>query len=103
MFKSKKAMSPLIATVLLIAFAVALGALIINWSSSIVSTECQFSLELNSKSTCINGNIVKLGIINNQENPLTEIEVIPTFETADGNEKCGTETIIVNNLEQCSN
>lgn len=31
-FSSKKAMSPLIATVLLIAFAVALGAMIMNWS-----------------------------------------------------------------------
>lgn len=32
MFSSKKAMSPLIATILLIAFAVALGAMIMNWS-----------------------------------------------------------------------
>jgi len=34
-FSSKKAMSPLIATVLLIAFAVALGAMIMNWSAGV--------------------------------------------------------------------
>jgi flagellin-like protein len=33
--KEKKAMSPLIATMLLIAFAVALGAMIMNWSSTL--------------------------------------------------------------------
>lgn len=33
--RSKKAMSPLIATVLLIAFAVALGAMIMNWSADV--------------------------------------------------------------------
>lgn len=35
MFQSKKGMSPLIATVLLIAFAVAMGAMIMNWSAGI--------------------------------------------------------------------
>ena len=34
---SKKAISPLIATVLLIAFAVALGAMVMNWSSNLLS------------------------------------------------------------------
>jgi flagellin-like protein len=34
-FRSKRGMSPLIATVLLIAFAVAMGAMIMNWSSSL--------------------------------------------------------------------
>ncbi len=38
LFSSKKAMSPLIATVLLIAFAVALGTMIMNWSSGIDET-----------------------------------------------------------------
>ncbi len=47
----RKAMSPLIATLLLIAFAVALGAMIMNWSSSLVAggakeTKCKaLSLE----------------------------------------------------------
>ena len=34
----KKAVSPLIATVLLIAFAVALGAIVMNWGESFVRT-----------------------------------------------------------------
>ncbi len=34
---SKRGISPLIATVLLIAFAVALGAMIMNWSSNLLS------------------------------------------------------------------
>lgn len=37
--KSKKAVSPLIATVLLIAFAVALGAVVMNWGRSYVESE----------------------------------------------------------------
>jgi len=36
--RSKKAVSPLIATVLLIAFAVALGAVVMNWGRSYVET-----------------------------------------------------------------
>ncbi|MGM5481169.1 MAG: archaellin/type IV pilin N-terminal domain-containing protein [Nanobdellota archaeon] len=35
LYNSRKGMSPLIATVLLIAFAVALGAMIMNWSAGI--------------------------------------------------------------------
>jgi flagellin-like protein len=34
LFNNKKAISPLVATILLIAFAVSIGALIMNWSSS---------------------------------------------------------------------
>ncbi len=37
--RAKKGMSPLIATVLLIAFAVALGAMIMNWSTDIQPVE----------------------------------------------------------------
>ena len=33
MLRSKKALSPLIATVLLVAFAVALGAVVMSWTS----------------------------------------------------------------------
>lgn len=35
LYSSKKGMSPLIATVLLIAFAVAIGAMIMNWSAGV--------------------------------------------------------------------
>jgi flagellin-like protein len=38
MFKSKKGVSPLIATVLLIAFAVALGAVVMNWGKAQLDT-----------------------------------------------------------------
>lgn len=37
--RTKKGVSPLIATVLLIAFAVALGAVVMNWSHSLVTPE----------------------------------------------------------------
>ena len=37
-FRGKKAVSPLIATVLLIAFAVALGAVVMNWGSDYVKS-----------------------------------------------------------------
>jgi flagellin-like protein len=41
MFKHKKAVSPLIATVLLIAFAVALGAVVMNWGRGYVEDTAQ--------------------------------------------------------------
>jgi flagellin-like protein len=37
--RSRKAVSPLIATVLLIAFAVALGAVVMNWSHSLIPND----------------------------------------------------------------
>lgn len=42
-FLNKKAISPLIATVLLIAFAVALGAIIMNWGKTYVEQEMESS------------------------------------------------------------
>ena len=59
LFSSKKAMSPLIATVLLIAFAVALGAMIMNWSADVVvddsvdlETACGSVLIQNAGNVC---------------------------------------------------
>jgi len=43
--KSKKAVSPLIATVLLIAFAVALGAVVMNWGRGYVEETATFAKE----------------------------------------------------------
>ena len=43
--RSKKAVSPLIATVLLIAFAVALGAVVMNWGRSYVEDTAKFAKE----------------------------------------------------------
>ena len=42
---NKKAVSPLIATVLLIAFAVALGAVVMNWGRSYVETTAKYAEE----------------------------------------------------------
>ena len=65
-FNGKKGVSPLIATVLLIAFAVALGAVIMNWGRSFVQerttdveettkTETSCSLDVQLKVTEISG------------------------------------------------
>lgn len=45
MFKSRKAVSPLIATVLLIAFAVALGAVVMNWGRGYVEDTANIARE----------------------------------------------------------
>ncbi len=42
-FKNKKGVSPLIATVLLIAFTVALGAVVMNWGRTYVEETAEFS------------------------------------------------------------
>lgn len=41
LMKQKKAISPLVATVLLIAFAVALGAIVMNWGKGYIETQAQ--------------------------------------------------------------
>jgi len=46
---SKKAVSPLIATVLLIAFAVALGAVVMNWGRGYVDDTTAFATEKSNK------------------------------------------------------
>lgn len=48
-FISRKAVSPLIATVLLIAFAVALGAVVMNWGRGYVDDTTQFASEKSAK------------------------------------------------------
>ncbi len=68
----KKGMSPIIATILLIAFAVALGAMIMNWSSSLVA---EGALDSTCKATeitvrnpvCFLNNKIKLDVINSGE------------------------------------
>lgn len=45
LFSSKKGVSPLIATVLLIAFAVALGAVVMNWGRGYVEDTAAFARE----------------------------------------------------------
>lgn len=48
-FVNKKAVSPLIATVLLIAFAVALGAVVMNWGRGYVDETTAFATEKSNK------------------------------------------------------
>ena len=45
LFRSNKAVSPLIATVLLIAFAVALGAVVMNWGRGYVEDTANIARE----------------------------------------------------------
>src|SRR5512137_3035476 len=45
LFKTRKAVSPLIATVLLIAFAVALGAVVMNWGRGYVEDTANIARE----------------------------------------------------------
>lgn len=53
LLRSKKGISPLIATVLLIAFAVALGAVVMNWGRSYVEDMSEKSAETsNTKVAC---------------------------------------------------
>ncbi len=53
MFKNKRGISPLIATVLLIAFAVALGAVVMNWGRSYIeSTQTSVQEQADTEITC---------------------------------------------------
>ncbi|MFH0869761.1 MAG: archaellin/type IV pilin N-terminal domain-containing protein [archaeon] len=64
---SRKGMSPLIATVLLIAFAVALGAMIMNWSSSLgesTGPDCSGIKMTLISPMCYAQNIIKLNVQN---------------------------------------
>lgn len=66
----KKGMSPLIATVLLIAFAVALGAMIMNWSSSIGESsgpDCSAITMIINPFLCYADNLIKISIKNTGE------------------------------------
>ncbi len=74
----RKGISPLIATVLLIAFAVALGAMIMNWSSNLLSEsriegECgKAKLSLVGK-FCFKDNHINLEVLNSGETNVEEL------------------------------
>ncbi len=72
----KKGMSPLIATILLMAFAVALGAVIMNWSSSLPEegVDCS-TVRLQTQSFCIDDGILKIELRNRGENTLGAISL----------------------------
>jgi len=66
-FHEKRGMSPLIATVLLIAFAVALGAMIMNWSSTFgesTGPDCSAISMIMSPYLCYAENMIKLSVKN---------------------------------------
>lgn len=71
LYASRKAMSPLIATVLLIAFAVALGAMIMNWSADTVldntvdvDSICSSVIIQNTGTTCYSDGLLKFSVKN---------------------------------------
>lgn len=75
-FLDKKGMSPLIATVLLMAFAVALGGMIMNWSIDIsVNSECE---EIDTQVTrfCAQEDNILVGLRASEESsPLNGIRI----------------------------
>lgn len=103
--KNKKGIAPLIATVILVAFAVSLGALVINWNRQYVediadfsrdegstSVACSFDLGLaitdvkGERQICIdNNNNILLTLENNKRNPIEEVRArITTNESIYG-------------------
>lgn len=69
-FSSKKGMSPLIATVLLIAFAVAMGVMIMNWSAGIegegeeIKDYCVGISITTQEGACFGDNTITFNIMN---------------------------------------
>ena len=85
----KKGMSPLIATILLMAFAVALGAVIMNWSAKLPEegADCS-SIRLQAQSFCIANGELQIELRNRGESTVSSIALtisdppidIPTLE-----------------------
>jgi len=67
-------MSPLIATILLMAFAVALGAVIMNWSSSLPEegVDCS-AVRLQTQTFCVDEGVLKIELRNRGENTINSI------------------------------
>jgi flagellin-like protein len=62
--KGKRGISPIVATVLLIAFAAALGVLIINITTKLGTASCEGKIELAEVIVCRLENVVKLSAKN---------------------------------------
>ncbi len=84
LFTSKKAMSPLIATVLLIAFAVALGAMIMNWSAGVEpdigsgSVNCDSVSLSNAGSVCYGNTSLSFNLRNDGDARIDAVKLIIT-------------------------
>ena len=75
---NKRGMSPLIATVLLMAFAVALGGMIMNWSGDIGSEstiDCS-AVTLSINKLCYSNNKIELNARNTGEKEIQELKII---------------------------
>lgn len=75
---SRKGISPLIATVLLIAFAVALGAMIMNWSSNLLSESSLEGVCEKAKISivgkfCWKDNLVNVEVLNSGSTEVAEL------------------------------
>ncbi|MFH1649574.1 MAG: archaellin/type IV pilin N-terminal domain-containing protein [Candidatus Woesearchaeota archaeon] len=84
----KKGLSPIIATVLLIAFAVALAAMIINWSNDFQVTSCAgVTLRVESTSGspgfCYNGDEVQFTVRNEGPTKVDKVALRTNVGVAD--------------------
>ena len=52
MFKSRKAISPLVATILLLAFAVALGSVVMSWGKDLIEKTAPEQKEISLEQAC---------------------------------------------------
>jgi flagellin-like protein len=71
----RRGLSPLIATVLLMAFAVALGGMIMNWSNDFgaeSSSSCA-KIKLEVTKFCHDDNVILLGLRNSGEQPVAAL------------------------------
>lgn len=76
MFSSKKGVSPLIATILLIAFAVALGAVVMQLGAGLAGEDCSADLQLSLQdTTCYDGQFVKLNLKNSGNSELMGVSI----------------------------
>lgn len=88
-FGSKRGMSPLIATVLLIAFAVALGTMIMNWSKGaegnpdLEVAACEGVSITTEFGACYSGNQVSFSLENDGAKKIDAIRIIIRTPSAD--------------------
>lgn len=69
LFNNKRGISPLVATILLMAFAVSIGALIMNWTSSedsgaVLKTSSCSAINLKVLSACQDNNSIRISLKN---------------------------------------
>lgn len=94
----RKGMSPLIATVLLMAFAVALGGMIMNWGDRMVNDPLQMcqDVDLNVRTFCSSDNGIRINVENEGDVPIATLTVSVSgaggeFSTDVGNSGLGAD------------